>query len=169
MRRITKLMISAVFMLYGSFAFSQETNLYDSNGKLKIDTSFQITPSLLDDIKNIELKALYGIYESIDYPRLAYQNGIYGLVIAKVFISKKELSAYCEIVKSPDDLLSKAVKDSFYENALPLLKNTKTDDRIEFYVPFEFKIEESQYKEELSKNKCLRIEKKYIKPIIKLL
>ena len=156
-------------MFYGFSVFAQETNLYDSRGRLKIDTSYQIERNNIEHVRYFEGSALYGIYESIDYPKLAYQNGTCGLVVAKIMIMKGNLDTNCEIVKSPDPILSKAVKDAFYKNSLNLIRTSKTEKIIEFYVPFEFKLNEFNFKEGLKTNKLIKIEKNNFKPILKLL
>jgi hypothetical protein len=158
-----------VIIFFGTFAYSQETDLYDAKGKLKINNDYQIDKSILNYVKNIEEKALPSIYAAIEYPVPAYENGIGGQVIAKIVISRVDLSIYCKIETTSDPSLGKAVEKAFYENSLGLYKALKTNDKIEFYVPFEFKINKSNFMEELRNNRLIKIEKNYLERPKKLL
>jgi antitoxin component YwqK of YwqJK toxin-antitoxin module len=148
---------------------AQETKLYNSSGKLKIDTTYQINMSDLKQERYFEEYALQKVYESIDYPRIAYQNGIGGLVIARIVVMKGKLDTYCEIVKSPDPMLSNAVRKAFFENALDLLRTSETYDNIEFFVPFEFDVKTDSFNKKLESNKLIKIQKIYLEPTKKLL
>ena len=160
------ILITIFLIFQGFFVLAQETNLYDSQGRLKIDTCYHIERNNLEHVRYFEGSALQGVYGSVEYPRLAYQNGIYGLVIAKIKIMKGNLDTYCEIVKSPDPILSKAIKDAFLKNALNLIRTSKTEDIIEFFVPFEFELNEYNFIKGLNKNKLIKIRKSYFKPIM---
>ncbi len=160
--KITKLLISILIIFYGTFAISQETDLYNAKGKLKINDNYKIDKSILKYVETIEKEALPSIYASIEYPEIAYENGIEGQVIAKIIISRGDLSIYCKIESTSDPSLGKAVKKAFYKNSLGLYKILKTNEKIEFYVPFEFVINKSNFMEKLRKNHLIKIEKNYL-------
>jgi len=153
----------------GVLVSAQETKLYDSSGKLKIDTTYQINMSSLKQERYFEEDALQKVYESIDYPRIAYQNGIGGLVIARIMVMKGKLDTYCEIVKSPDPMLSDAVRKAFFENVLYLLRTSETYDNIEFFVPFEFDVKTDRFNKKLETDKLIKIQKIYLEPSPKFL
>ena len=161
MLKITKPLIPLFIILYGTVVYSQETNLYDAKGKLKINNEYQIEKSFLNYVSIIERNALPSIYSAIEYPDPAYENGIEGIVIAKIVISRGNLSIYCGIESASDPSLGKAVEKAVYENSLILYKSLNTSEKIEFYVPFEFKINKSDFMEELRKNSLIKIEKNY--------
>ncbi|WP_321371155.1 hypothetical protein [uncultured Draconibacterium sp.] len=169
MLKITKPLISLIFILYGTLAYSQETDLYDAKGKLKIDDNYKIEKNILKYVKTIEKEALPIVYASIEYPLPAYENGIGGLVIAKIVVSRGDLSIYCKIESASDPSLGKAVEKAFYENSLIIYKSLETNEKIEFYVPFEFKMKKSIFMEELRKNSLIKIEKSYMERPKKLL
>lgn len=160
--KIAKLLISTIIILYGTFAYSQETNLYDANGKLKINSTFKIDRRIMKYMGSIEKEALPGIFASIEYPVPAYENGIGGLVIAKIIVSRGDLSIYCKIESASDPSLGKAVEKAIYGNSLVVFKTLETNEKIEFYVPFEFKVNTSDFMEELRKNSLIKIEKNYL-------
>lgn len=160
--KIIRLLISTAIILYGTVAYSQGTGLYDSGGKLRINDSFQIDKSILKDVANLEIKALPSVYTAIEYPTPAYENRIEGLVIAKIVVSRGGLSLYCKIESASDPSLGKAVEKAFYENSLIIYKSLETNEKIEFYVPFEFKVNTSNFMEELRKNSLIKIEKNYL-------
>lgn len=160
--KIAKLLISTIIILYGTFAYSQETNLYDAKGKLKINSTFKIDRRIMKYMGSIEKEALPGIFASIEYPVPAYENGIGGLVIAKIIVSRGDLSIYCKIESASDPSLGKAVEKAIYENSLVIFKTLEANEKIEFYVPFEFKVNTSDFMEELRKNSLIKIEKNYL-------
>lgn len=167
--KITKLLISTIIILYGTFAYSQETNLYDAKGELKINATYKIDRSILKYMGGIEKEALPSVYASIEYPLPAYENDVGGLVIAKIVVSRGDLSIYCKIESAPHPALGKAVEKAFYENSLIIYKSLETNEKIEFYVPFEFKVNTSNFMEELRKNSLIKIEKNYLERPKKLL
>ncbi|SHK10071.1 TonB protein C-terminal [Tangfeifania diversioriginum] len=167
--KITKLLISIIIMLYGTFAYSQETNLYDAKGKLKINNNYKIDKDILKYVGNIENEALQSVYEAIEYPNPAYENGIEGQVIAKIVVSRGDLSIYCKIESASDPSLGKAVAKAFYKKSLIIYKSLETDEKIEFYVPFEFKTNKSFFMEELKKNSFIKIEKNFMQKPMKLM
>ena len=169
MMKFAIFLISTLIFFCGTLAYSQETDLYDENGKLKIDNAYKVDKNVLIFIENLEKIALPGVYESINYPKLAYENGIEGMVIAKIIISRGDLSIYCKIESACDPSLGKAVEKAFYDNSLILYKALKTNEKIEFYVPFESKVRKSSFMEELNKNKLIKIEKSYLERPKKLL
>lgn len=158
-----------IIIFYGTVAFSQETNLYDVKGKLKINDNYKIEKSILKYMGVIEKEALPSVYASIEYPLPAYENGIGGHVIAKIVVSRGDLSIYCRIESASDPSLGKAVVKAFYENSLIIFKSLETNEKIEFYVPFEFKVNKSNFMEELRKNSLIKIEKNYLERPKKLL
>ena len=163
------LFIVILLFFSGVLVSAQETKLYDSSGKLKIDTTYQINMSDLKQERYFEEYVLQKVYESIDYPRIAYQNGIGGLVIARIKVMKAKLDTYCEIVKSPDPMLSEAVRKAFFENALDLLRTSETYDNIEFFVPFEFAVKTDWFNRKLETDKLIKIQKIYLEPARKLM
>ena len=160
--KITKLLISTIIIFYGTLAYSQETNLYDAKGKLKINDNYKIEKSILKYVAKIEREALPSVYAAIEYPVPVYENGIGGLVIAKIVVSRGDLSIYCKIELTSDLYLGKAVEKAVYHNSLIIYNSLETNEKIEFYVPFELKVNTSNFMEELRKNSLIKIEKNHI-------
>lgn len=153
-----------ILMSLGLFTRAQSSSFYDSIGRLRADTTYKVDVDLLDNLTVYEDQNVFQrIYKDIIYPEKCYENGISGLVIAKISITKKDLNIACTIVKSPDMALDRLVIDAVYKNSLSLFKSTTLDSKIVFFVPFLFELESKNFKTEIRKNGLIKIQKTYYK------
>ena len=55
--------------------YGQESSLYNSDGKLKIDTTLFIESNHLSDLIKIEKLILPALYNRLDYPEISRESG----------------------------------------------------------------------------------------------
>jgi len=159
---IRKFFLISVLISGGLLVRAQSFSFYDSNGRLRADSTYKVNVDFLNDLTVYEDNNVFQrIYKDIDYPEKCYENGISGLVIAKITIVKKELNIACVIVKSPDIALDRPVIDAVYKNSLSLLSSTKTDSKIVFFIPFLFEVERKNFKSEIRENGLIKIQKTF--------
>jgi hypothetical protein len=104
---------------------------------------------------------LISIYNSIEYPREAYENSITGIVIAKVHVNYDILEVWCDIVKSAHPLFNDPIKIAIQNNSLSILKSLKNTEEEIIYLPFDFNITATSFTEDLKKNEVIKIHKDY--------
>jgi|WetSurMetagenome_2_1015567.scaffolds.fasta_scaffold302338_1 hypothetical protein len=167
MRIIT---ICFLLLLISGSLVGQDSNVYDNKGKLMIDTTYVIAIDRLEDFRIIEEYAFPSIYNLIDYPRLASENGILGHVIVKIKLESNNIINF-SIVKSDHSDLNKSVNFAINKSIREFQYLTKDMKMpFEFYIPIKFEIIKDTFKKDMVKNNAITIkassetlEKEFIK------
>ena len=156
-----KILILLLFLVLICFLTdAQESILYNSKGELILNSNYKVKKRLLPQIVKYE-QIIHNIYKNIKYPEIAYKNGTSWTVIAKLHIDKKRLSIWCENVESDDPTLGKSVQQAVYKEQIILFQNTIVEEPVEIYLPIKFEIDLDFFKDEIKKNKAIRIKKHY--------
>lgn len=157
---IMKNRIIALFFSLNLFVisgYSQTSNIYSNKGVLLVDSRFSIDSTRLNDFSLIEKYVLPSVYNAINYPDFAIENGASGTVIVKIRIDslgKIDL----KIVKSNDYELDDSVKAGINSMMINLrLYTERMALPFEFYIPFQFIFEMDTYNEDLKKNNAVTI------------
>ena len=155
------LSLTLIFFLSLNSTQGQETKLYNVEGKLKIDTLLKYDIKERETITIIEEYLLPSIYTQIEYPLLAYENNIEGIVICRLIYSKPN-KLEISTVKSPDKFLEnatlKAIKS--IEDRICRYLNAKTrSNEFEFFIPIVFEIEENQFEKNLEEKNAITVRK----------
>jgi len=145
-----------MFLISG-LAHGQESSIYNNNGKLKIDSTYSINPSRINDFLKIEKYFLPDIFNRLEYPFIASKYGIEGIVIAKVTIDKGNIT-HVQIVRYLDKFVEKSVisaidTTSFRNKINEFTKiNAFTIINIPFvfYIPFKFKLLDDTFQKDLN-------------------
>ena len=141
-----KTVFLVLVLLTSTKVFGQESMIYRSDGKLKLDTLYSIDTKRLNDFQIIEKDLLPIIFNRLLYPNTS-KSSVSGIVIAKLkFDQNNNLSIH--IVKSADESLSSSVKIALDPNLIKhkLLSFKKP---FEFYIPFQFEVLEDTFLEDL--------------------
>ena len=135
------ILIIFLIILPGKVLQAQNSSLYNIKGYLRVDSTYKVSTEYLKYICELETSgAFHKIYKNFEYPLICYENGVGGLVIAKIHLNRKDLRISCAIEKSKDIRLGNAVKDAVYESAVELFKSSPNECEIEFYLPFMFEV-----------------------------
>ncbi len=146
----------------------QGTALYDESGKLKFDGDYSVDPVFLPFIRNIE-RVMHRIYQEIEYPWMLADNGIGGVVIAKIHVNNDRMDLYCEIANRSDPQLDAAVVKAVHKQALTILRCTKGTDNFVFFLPFKFEVTTSPILQDMEEHKVVRIKTHRLEPVKVLL
>lgn len=151
-----------VLILFFSFLvtcnmYGQESLLYNSDGKLKIDTTLCIESSSLAEMVKIEQFILPTLYNRLDYPENSRENGNEGILIIEVTIGAIEKSIEwrsleCEIIKGVDPWIDKSVIKAIYCLKSSIIYIVEDTEEFNFYIPFIFELEKSEFEENLKRN-----------------
>ena len=140
--------------------YGQESLLYNSDCKLKIDTTLFIESNRLAELVKIEQFILPTLYNRIDYPEISRENGNEGILIIKVTIGATEKaiewrSLECKIIKGVDPWIDKSVIKAIYCLRSSILHIVEDAEEFNFYIPFIFELEKSEFKENLKRNSAV--------------
>lgn len=143
------------FFLFLNKAYGQESLLYFSDGRLRVDTTLSAENIRLDEIVRIEKYILPTLFNRIEYPEISIENNIQGLLIIKVNVKPSESIVESKIIKGIDPWIDKSVIkaiDSLKLNILNLLKENK---ELNFYIPVKFELEKSEFEENMKRNNAV--------------
>ena len=153
----------AVFFLFTlSIACAQfYHSIYDRYGNLRCDPTYNLeSADHIALLKGFNFR-LDSIYYDITYPKKAWENGIRGLVIARLELVENGSSLRCEIVKTPDPIFIDPIKTAIHKHQDIILRQCTTDSTLMFYLPFEFEIVSDSYIINLKNYGVLKIQKEY--------
>jgi hypothetical protein len=135
-------------------------SIYNRCGELRCDPSYFIEEKQIPIVEGFDF-SLDCIYNDIVYPQKAWENGICGLVIAKLIIIEGGSSLRCEIVKTPDPVFINPVQKAINNNHEYFFRQSNIDSTLVFYLPFEFEIASNSYKFDLKNYGVYKIRKSY--------
>ena len=113
----------------------QTLKYYDSLGNLIVDKKYSINLSNIDYYLQLEKYIENVIAPLIEYPSIAYENGLHGMGI--ISIRKADNNTSISLVKGTDPSMDMEVIRKM-DLLKSLLADTLTSD-FTFYVPYEFK------------------------------
>ncbi len=158
--------------------YCQIEYLFNSKGKLLIDTSFTISSQAYKVLKDFGRVPISVLQKSIQYPQLLKENYIQGLVIVSFEVTSKGEIINIKFEKSPDENFNIAISDAIKRSELSLgyyLKSDKTGDKYfrkyikesrrqgvvfekiteKFYIPIKFELEVYQIEKDIHKNSVI--------------
>lgn len=149
-----------IIIVFINKLFPQECILYNNSGKLRIDSTYAVDANFLKDYQEFEEALLRDLYSRIKYPDIAWDNNIQGTLILKITKDfSKDKIFLVEVSKAIDPFIDKHVLEIIDERKDVFLFFLRNHEKMTFYLPFKFEIEDVFY-ENLQKNKSLTIRKK---------
>jgi hypothetical protein len=163
-------LIIFLIILSGKVLQAQNSLLYDTKGNLLVDSLYKVPTEHLKYIYELETSdAFHRIYKNFEYPLICYENGVGGLVIAKICLNRKNLRIACVIEKSEDIRLGNAVQNAIYKSAIELFQASPHECEITFYLPFIFEVKLQKFDKELRNNGFIKVEKSFLEGKVYLL
>jgi hypothetical protein len=155
-KRIKYISLFFSFAVIGLTGYGQTSDIYSASGVLIVDSKYTIDSTRLNDFARIEKYVLPYMYNVIQYPDIAIENGVSGIVIVKLRVDS--IGIELNIVKSNDYSLEKSVTKGINESMTKLTQYTSNlRHPFEFYIPFQFVFELDSYNEDLKKNNTVTI------------
>ena len=148
-------------ILYSNCVFGQKSNLYRADKKMIADTIFQIDNYSYNNALIIEEVLLPRIYNKINYPELARENGIEGMVIVQILANQKDFKY--KIVRTDNLILSSPIIEYFDHLDGYLIDQIKPSKGfLNIFIPIEFRLPKDQFYTNLKRYGKLIIETKDI-------
>jgi len=158
---LRSILLNSFLFLTLNYVQGQETVLYNTDGKLKIDTLLKTDINERDAILAFENYLLPDIYSRIEYPTIAVENAIEGSLICKLKYTKPNLLqiTFLKYVdRTLDDAVLKGIKE-IEDKVCRYLNEKAKNNTIVIYLPVIFEIEKNKFEENLKIRKCILIRK----------
>ncbi|TAJ12631.1 hypothetical protein DMA11_12100 [Marinilabiliaceae bacterium JC017] len=133
----------------------QESVLYDSSGKLKVDTTLMVNKDVFRLLPKIEKNLLPSLYNKIEYPDISIENGIQGLVIIKMTVKPSVSIVESKLIKGVDPWIDKSVLKAIKSIEFRILHELKAINELTFYIPLKFELEKDEFEVNLKKNSAV--------------
>jgi len=150
-----RIFILLVFSLIYLNSHGQESILYRSNGRLKVDTTLLIEKEVLRVLPKIENNLLPTLYNRIEYPDISIENGIQGLVIVKVTVKPNERVVESKLVMGVDPWIDKSVLKAIKSMEFRILHELEGFKELIFYIPLKFELEKDEFELNMKRNNAV--------------
>jgi len=143
------------FFLFLNNVHGQESQLYYSDGRLRIDTTLSVGNIRLGELVKIEKYILPTLFNRIEYPEISIENNIQGLLIIKVNVKPSESIVESKIIKGIDPWIDKSVLKAIDSLKFSILNLLKENKELNFYIPIKFELGKSEFEENMQKNNAV--------------